>query len=72
MAFLDEYFKKKDGSRVKVRIPSSQGGSDRNIYFNGSSKGYYLGNSNDYVYKSGSEVSRNVKEFIKNYINNFL
>ena len=66
MAAIDNFFETSSG-KVRVRVPSVQGGADRTIYINGSDSGYKLGNSNDQVYtKHGREVSSDLKSFIKN------
>jgi len=66
MAFFDENIECMNGSKKRVRVPSNKGGSDRNIYVNGNTKGYYLGQHNDYIYKSGKEVSTApIRDFAK-------
>lgn len=66
MAFFDRRTECKNNQMKKVRVPSLQGGTDRNIYVNGSQTGYYLGNRNNKIYRAGSEVSSlSVEEFAK-------
>jgi hypothetical protein len=66
MAFFDQRTECKNKQMKKVRVPSLQGGSDRRIYVNGQNSGYYLGDGNNKIYRSGSEVSSlSVEEFAK-------
>lgn len=68
MAFIDTMMETSNGSMKKIKVPSSQGGTDRIIYVNGSDSGYRLGNSNDYIYnhRSGEQVSTaSIKAFVK-------
>lgn len=66
MAFIDDMMETSDGTRKRVKVPSNQGGTDRRIYVNGNCNGYYLGDKNDYIYKSGREVSTaSIKQFAK-------
>jgi len=68
MAYINDTFETSNGSKVQVRVPSSQGGSDRIIYVKGNNSGYKLGNQNDEVYNisSGSQAYKSIKDFIKN------
>lgn len=65
MAYIDDYFETSDSGKVRVRVPSSQGGADRTVYVNGRDSNYYLGDSNDRVYFHGREVAKTLKDFIK-------
>lgn len=64
MAAIDTNMKTSNGDTVRVKVPSSKGGSDRRIYINGGDSGFKLGVSNDKVYSNGSEVSKSLKDFI--------
>lgn len=69
MAYFDESVQCSDGKTKRVRVPSLQGGTDRNIYVNGNNSGYYLGQKNNRIYKSGREVSSlPLKEFAKEFL----
>jgi hypothetical protein len=66
MAFFDKRTECKNKQMKQVRVPSLQGGTDRYIYVNRSQSVYYLGDSNNIIYRSGSEVSTlSVKDFAK-------
>jgi len=68
MAFIDETMKTGSGEKVHVRVPSSQGGADRNVYINGNNSGYYLGSFNNRVYRFGREVAENLKDLVENIL----
>jgi hypothetical protein len=66
MAFFDKRTECKNKQMKQVRVPSLQGGTDRNIYVDRAKSGYYLGDSNNIIYRSGSKVSTlSVEEFAK-------
>ncbi len=64
MAAINDYFKDSNGKRVHVKVPSEKGGQDRNIYINGSHKGYYLGNNDNKVYRHGSLRYSSIENYI--------
>jgi hypothetical protein len=63
--FFEDRLETSSGEKVKIRVPSAQGGTDRTIYKNGIDSGYYLGNGNDHVYRNGQYVADNLKDFVK-------
>lgn len=67
MAFFDDKIECSDGSKKRVHVRGDKGASDRNIYVNGSSSGYRLGNGNNKIYTtSGREASSaSIKDFAK-------
>lgn len=67
MAFFDRNIECSDGSKKRVHVRGDKGASDRNIYVNGSSSGYRLGNGNNKIYTtSGREVSSaSIQDFAK-------
>ena len=65
MAYIDNSMKTGSGKMVHIKVPASPGGSDRNIYLDGSSSGYKLGDGNDRVYTtSGREVSSSIQGWL--------
>jgi len=66
MAFFDRSIECANKIQKRIRVPSEQGGTDRNIYVNNSYSGYYLGNGNNKIYKNGREVSSSsIPDFAK-------
>lgn len=66
---IDTYMETSNGSKKRIRVPSSQGGADRTIYVDGRNSGYKLGQQNDRVYtQNGREVSDSLKDFVKNVL----
>lgn len=63
--FFEDRLETASGERVKIRVPSAQGGTDRTIYKNGIDSGYYLGDSNDHVYRNGHHVADCLVSFVK-------
>lgn len=68
MAFIDEMMETASGRKVRVRVPSEQGGADRNVYIDGRTSGYYLGNGNNHVYKAGSYVAKTLRDLVENVL----
>lgn len=68
MAFIDMMMENGSGKKIHVRVPSDQGGTDRNVYIGGRLSGYYLGNGNNCVYKSGSYVAKTLKDLVENVL----
>lgn len=67
MAFFDEHIETSNGTKKRVFVRSSMGGTDRRIYVNNRESGYKLGSGNNKIYtSSGREVSSaSLKEFAK-------
>ncbi|MDD4151679.1 MAG: hypothetical protein PHR68_03630 [Candidatus Gracilibacteria bacterium] len=70
MAHFDGRLEDSSGNMVDIRVPSLQGGTDREIYKNGNATGYRLGDSNNEIYTtSGRHVSDlSLKEFVKQFL----
>lgn len=63
--YFEDRLETSSGEKVKIRVPSAQGGTDRTIYKSGIDSGYYLGDSNDHVYRNGQYVADNLRDFVK-------
>lgn len=70
MAHFDGPLENSKGNIINIRVPSLQGGTDRNIYKNGDSTGYRLGDGDNEIYtESGRHVSElPLKEFVKEFL----
>ncbi|MDF1682829.1 MAG: hypothetical protein P1U46_03845 [Patescibacteria group bacterium] len=66
MAAINDYYDDSNKKRVKVKVPSEQGGTDRKVYVNDVNTGYYLGQKNNKVYRAGSERYSSIENFISN------
>ena len=67
-AFIDETMETASRKKVHVRVPSDQGGTDRNVYIGGRLSGYYLGNGNNNVYKNGNYVAKTLRDLVENVL----
>jgi hypothetical protein len=68
MAFIDETMTNSKKERVRVRVPSLQGGADRTVYIDGNDSGYYLGQKNNCVYRNGRHVADNLRDLVENIL----
>lgn len=63
--FFEDRLETGSGEKVKIRVPSARGGTDRTIYKNGVDSGYYLGDNNDHVYRNGQHVADSLMDLVR-------